>query len=456
MRNKLTDWSVVILIASVQLALMLIAVMALFSWVLECAEDSVYEQVCDDNRVISRQVAHDIVKEANSGPARIGWKKILSSTGMPNGGFLSLIDSKSGKVIQTCKQRADLSDANLGQMLIDRNRLLDSFGSSNEIKGRVKIEGVQHFVVAKRLPAEMILIVGQQRNQSMGTLSGKISLARRVFFIMTLVLGFMAICLSIATLNRLSARVKDENEQLEKEVINGQEELVQTQSAVIFGLAKLAESRDNDTGEHLDRIRNYVTILTNELATRIDTIDEQFIHHLALASSLHDIGKVGIPDAILLKPGRLTVEEREIMQMHAAIGGRCLEAIQARLKDTQFMELAKQVAFYHHERWDGEGYPHQLAGEEIPLVARIVAVADVYDALTSKRPYKDPMSHLESKAIILGGSGTQFDPEVVDAFLRHEEAFEAISRVQIDLSDADVRSEFQDLCERVGPLAVEI
>jgi response regulator RpfG family c-di-GMP phosphodiesterase len=136
------------------------------------------------------------------------------------------------------------------------------------------------------------------------------------------------------------------------------------------------------------------------------------------------------------------------MELHTLIGGECLEAIQSRLGTNLFMHTAKQVAYYHHERWDGKGYPHGLSEGEIPLVARIVAVADVYDALTSKRPYKEPMTHLESKSIILSGTSTQFDPEIVDAFLRHEDEFEAVSRAQLTLTDDDVRSDFHVLCER--------
>jgi putative two-component system response regulator len=235
---------------------------------------------------------------------------------------------------------------------------------------------------------------------------------------------------------------------IERQVTQREKELVTTQNAVVFGLAKLAESRDNDTGEHLDRIRSYVTILANDLMHRMKEVDEEFVHILGLASSLHDIGKVGIPDSILLKPGRLSLEERELMELHTLIGGECLEAIQSRLGNNVFMQTAKQVAYYHHERWDGTGYPHGLAEDDIPLVARIVAVADVYDALTSKRPYKQPMSHMESKAIIVAGTGSQFDPQIVDVFLRHEDEFQVISKSQLTLTDDDVRSDFQTLCER--------
>jgi len=296
-----------------------------------------------------------------------------------------------------------------------------------------------------------ILVVGQQRDRLIASNARAIAYAKQIVFATILFIGFACLGMFVSILNRQQVQSRTVEQGLKKEVSRRERELVQTQNAVIFGLAKLAESRDNDTGEHLDRIQSYVTILSEDLSHHIGEIDEAFIHNLALASSLHDIGKVGIPDSILLKPGRLTPQEREVMELHALIGGECLEAIQARLgNNSVFMHTAKQVAYYHHERWDGCGYPHGLSEEEIPLVARIVAVADVYDALTSKRPYKNPMSHLESKSIILAGSGSHFDPEVVSAFLRHEDKFETISRAQQELADVDVKNEYRELCERVS------
>ena len=316
--------------------------------------------------------------------------------------------------------------------------------------GKLKINSKEHFVNAQTLPQlNAILVIGQQRSLASNGLAGILFYAKNLVFGATLVLGLICICLIVAILRRLSDSFNNLNSDLENEVSKSARELVRTKNAVIFGLAKLAESRDNDTGENLDRIRIYVTILAEEVALHNAQIDEEFIHHLALASSLHDIGKVGIPDSILLKPGRLTAEERGIMELHTLIGGECLDAIHSRLGENAFMHIARQVAYYHHERWDGTGYPHSLKHDEIPLVARIVAVADVYDALTSKRPYKKAMSHLESKAIILSGSGQHFDPEIVDAFLRHEDKFEDISRHQQFISDEDATSSFQRLCEAV-------
>ena len=135
---------------------------------------------------------------------------------------------------------------------------------------------------------------------------------------------------------------------------------------MIFGLAKLAESRDTDTGEHLDRIRRYVTILAEQLRGDGMRIDQSYIDTLGLASSLHDIGKVGVPDAVLLKPGRLDADERVIIETHAAIGGDCLKAIGDQLGEDNFLQMAKEIAYSHHERWDGAGYPFRLGGEAIP------------------------------------------------------------------------------------------
>ena len=475
MRTK-QDWSVVILIVSVQLVLMLVGVMCLFSWILVHTEDSVCSQACQDNLVIGQHIAHRAKSLSQDNQAgennpenvainRDNIRPIIGEVWMPNNGFVCLIDRDSSKVIASSAQHQELIGQKLGGVQLrsmsgrnksDMGTLIDSIGYEGEgkfkaIRGRAHIAGSEHFVSADYFASDnSILLVGQQRNTSVGSVIKTIVLVRRTFFVLTLLVGFAAIGMSLSTVDRMSAKVENSNKQWAKEVSCRQRELEQTQNAIIFGLAKLAESRDNDTGEHLDRIRSYVIILTEELAMRIPEIDEEFMHHLALASSLHDIGKVGIPDAILLKPGRLTAEEREIMELHTLIGGDCLEAIQGRLKDSVFMHRAKQIAYYHHERWDGKGYPHGLSEEEIPLVARIVAVADVYDALTSKRPYKDPMTHLESKAIIVSGSGTQFDPEVVDAFLRHEDKFEQISRRQRELTDDEVRSEFHDLCERAA------
>ena len=204
---------------------------------------------------------------------------------------------------------------------------------------------------------------------------------------------------------------------------------------MIFALAKLADSRDNETGGHLERIREYCRILCTELATWPEyenTIDGIYIQSIYETSPLHDIGKVGIPDRILLKPGRLTKEEFAIMTQHAKIGGDTLQAAADTRPDAVFLAMACQIAMTHHERWDGSGYPNGLAGEDIPLCGRIVAIADVYDALTSHRIYKPAYTHERAVQIISDGAGSHFDPAMVKAFLKLQKEF---LKVKNDLED---------------------
>lgn len=208
------------------------------------------------------------------------------------------------------------------------------------------------------------------------------------------------------------------------------QELIRTRDAVIFGLAKLAESRDPDTGQHLERIAAYSTKLA--LAARRhpklhDQVTLSFAQSIGVSSALHDIGKVGIPDYVLLKAGPLNEEETAIMRLHPRIGADCIEQIQRRLGESSFLQQAREIALYHHERWDDKGYPTGIHSEEIPLAARIVMIADVYDALTSRRVYKDPYPHAVSVEKIRQGSGLQFDPLLVEVFLSIETQFEQIA-----------------------------
>lgn len=201
---------------------------------------------------------------------------------------------------------------------------------------------------------------------------------------------------------------------------------LESREVIIFSLAKLAESRDQDTGTHLERIREYCRVIAEHLATQEkfrDEVDGDYIQLLYMTSPLHDVGKVGIPDSILLKPGPLTAEEFEIMKRHTIIGSRTLGAAAEAHPEAKFLGMARDIAQTHHERYDGGGYPDGLTGEEIPLCGRIVALADVYDALTTKRIYKPAFSHVKARKIILDGMGTHFDPDVVMAFLENEDRF---------------------------------
>lgn len=206
-----------------------------------------------------------------------------------------------------------------------------------------------------------------------------------------------------------------------KEVKDKERLLLDTQKAAMFALAKLAESRDKDTGRHLERMSVLCVEIAKELSQMPeyrDIIDAAFLETLAYSSALHDLGKVAIPDGVLLKKESLTLEEYEVVKQHATIGGDALRAIDEQLGGNSFVRMAQDIAYYHHERFDGMGYPEGLKGNAIPLAARIVAVADVHDALTSDRCYHRAYPAEEVESILKRGSHTQFDPEVVEAFLR--------------------------------------
>jgi putative two-component system response regulator len=218
---------------------------------------------------------------------------------------------------------------------------------------------------------------------------------------------------------------------------------LESRDVVIFSLAKLAEARDPETGAHLERIREYCLVLAQHLCQvekyRLQ-IDGDYVQMLYMTSPLHDIGKVGIPDAVLLKPGRLTADEFEIMKRHSAIGGATLSAAVQAHPHAKYLQMARDIALSHHEKFDGSGYPYGLAGDNIPLCGRIVALSDVYDALTTARVYKPAYSHEVAKDIILEGRGKHFDPDMVDAFLCNEDRFIAI-REQLSGPEAEVAAQ---------------
>ncbi len=198
------------------------------------------------------------------------------------------------------------------------------------------------------------------------------------------------------------------------------EKTMALQDSIIIGIANLIEDRDGDTGQHVKRTSAYVEMLAKELQRQgyySNVLTDKYISRLTKAAPLHDIGKIMISDNILLKPGRLTPEEFEIIKTHAALGGKIIGETFTQLEDQKYVKIAEDVATHHHEKWDGSGYPDHLKGEEIPLCARIMAIADVFDALVSKRCYKDPMSKEQAFQIISDSSGSHFDPTLVKVFL---------------------------------------
>jgi putative two-component system response regulator len=223
---------------------------------------------------------------------------------------------------------------------------------------------------------------------------------------------------------------------LEQEVARRTDEIKDVQDATILTMASLAETRDNETGQHIRRTQHYVRTLARQLQSHARFaayLSDRQIDLLFKSAPLHDIGKVGIPDRILLKPGRLDHDEMEIMKTHTTLGRDTIEAAEARLgHSVPFLQCAKEIAYSHQEKWDGSGYPLGLAGDDIPISARLMALADVYDALISRRVYKPPFSHERARDILLQGRGVHLDPDIVDAFIAVDGEFQRIASTYAD------------------------
>lgn len=242
------------------------------------------------------------------------------------------------------------------------------------------------------------------------------------------------------TLKTAADVLRGKSDFLEKEVARRTREVEELQDITVLTMASLAETRDNETGNHIRRTQYYVMALARALMEHprfSHYLNRETIDVLFKSAPLHDIGKVGIPDRILLKPGRFEPAEFEVMKLHTTLGRDAIDSAEDRLGRTvPFLKCAKEIAYSHQEKWDGTGYPQGLKGDEIPVSARLMAVADVYDALISKRVYKEAFPHEKAVAIVMDGRGTHFDPDVVDAFISIQEEFREIAMRFVDEPDA--------------------
>ena len=233
--------------------------------------------------------------------------------------------------------------------------------------------------------------------------------------------------------------LKDKSAYLEQEVMRRTAQINELQDITVLTMASLAETRDNETGNHIRRTQYYVKALAEGLRhyPRFSSyLTNEMIELLLKSAPLHDIGKVGIPDRILLKPGRFENDEFEVMKMHATLGRDTIESAERQLGHTvPFLKCAKEIAYSHQEKWDGSGYPEGLKGDAIPISARLMALADVYDALISRRVYKPGFSHDKAVSIIIEGSGSHFDPDVVDAFVKIQGEFQVIAAKYVDVHE---------------------
>jgi len=242
--------------------------------------------------------------------------------------------------------------------------------------------------------------------------------------------------------------LRDKNDFLESEVARRTREVMAIQDVTILAMASLAETRDNDTGNHIRRTQYYVKALADALKTHPRFclfLSDHVVNMLFKSAPLHDIGKVGIPDRILLKPGRFEPEEFEIMKTHTTLGRDAIQHAENQLgMDVEFLKYAKEIAYFHQEKWNGTGYPTGCGGDDIPISARLMAVADVYDALISRRVYKEGMPHEKAVQIIREGRGSHFDPDIVDVFLELCDEFKAIAARFAD-SDEDMARKAESL-----------
>ena len=242
-------------------------------------------------------------------------------------------------------------------------------------------------------------------------------------------------------LHQAQQALANQNVILEKKVAERTKELVRIQDAAIYSMASLAETRDNETGYHLRRTQHYIKALAEHLRDHpkfCDELNDETIDLIFRSAPLHDIGKVGVPDRILLKPDKLSGEEWKEMKKHAEYGYEAIVRAEKQLGTTSFLRYARDIAHSHHEKWDGTGYPDGLANKDISLAGRLMALADVYDALVCRRVYKEAIPHEKAAQIILEGRGTHFDPDIVDAFLELQDEFVAIAD---KYSDASVKKE---------------
>jgi len=413
-------WLLVLLVAAGQTFALLVASVWLVNWLDIAVSQLVRQRVQSSTAEYAAQFAvlinHLGLRSAlPSTPDGERLQAIIETVSLPGGGFLSVIDRNTGQILSHPRLGEGMSIADVGTTVDE----------SSQIIGQHALDGLNAIVRVHQSEAVIRSAVGDFTRQ-----------VRFVAVILSLLLVIFMTLLTALIVRRYENRLGRLNENLEHLVEIRSRALLKSRSAVILGLAKLAESRDDQTGEHLDRIRHYVVVLARAMKADHPEIDDDFIETLGDTSSLHDIGKVGIPDAVLLHPGKLNAEQRQIIEKHPTIGGDTLLAIKRVWGDDPFLIIACEIAFAHHERWDGDGYPFGLSGADIPLPARIVAVADVYDALTIQRVYKPAMTHEQAVEAIQAGAGTQFDPQVVKAFLHAERDFHRFLN-QLDLKHLD-------------------
>ncbi len=428
-----------------QLVCLLAALLWFGAWLERGLSWVVRDRVLSASHQMALQIVHmiELMDIDDATPGSAGWErmqKLVEDTKLPTGGYLCVISGGEGRVLchPELASRPELKDETLDDIL-NGARMPEIQGADpgGGAQWTRLADGsyVQNISTIPGLDARML--VHQPEEPLRLAVLAFIERVRAIGTIVVIAVVVISALVTLVIVRRYESRLTQINRGLEAQVAHRSAALLRSRDAVIFGLAKLAESRDGETGEHLERISRYTEILARQVAlTQTPGGDEPWVQTLASTAVLHDIGKVGVPDAVLRKPSALTNEEREIIQKHPFIGGDTLMEIKRRWGDDPFLTTASQVCFGHHERWDGTGYPFGLSGESIPMAARIVSLADVYDALTSERAYKDAMPHEQACRMITEASGSQFDPAVVQAFVEVQTQFKDIAQqIRVDAAD---------------------
>jgi len=371
--------------------------------------------------------------DATAGTAEFERVTGLLKAGCPHRGCALIVDPQWRVVVRGSNVgQADTERLRPGERASWTPVTASSGDATGPLRGMLAMPDGVHFALAYALKDQRGYVLFHRPVAEIEATCSALVRSLPVIGVTTFAWTCVLLCLATyLLLARFFAGVERKRTRSAGETLRQAQDLVRTRDAVIFGLAKLTDSRDPETGNHLERISAYSTVLASALRRHPkfrNQVTPGFVRLIGISSALHDIGKVGIEDSILRKPGPLTAAERARVEAHCTIGGECLREIERRLGSSNFLQMAREIAFAHHERWDGTGYPRGLAGEAISLAARIVAVADTYDALSSKRVYKAPLPHEECVAIMTREAGIRFEPEVMEVWVSVESKFRDIAR----------------------------
>ncbi len=387
----------------------------------------VSETLLEYNRLVAAQVQDAIgplpERRDASDPAWRRAQRVVSDARLANGGFVCILDKDGRPISHPQIDSPFFVDTSLDERTFthtDGAPLTLGMARGIGQAGGVVDMGIdgRHYVFLRQDSAtgSSVLV-----HQPVSGLSGAVASVTAGMLVRAALVGGLVVGVSAASLGVLLRRhtraMRAWTAELERQVAVRTMDVRRSREAIVLALAKVTEYRDNETGRHVERIGETSRLLAQRLIGVCPEIDAAWVERLALASTLHDIGKVAVPDAVLRKPGPLTPEEAAQIRRHPTVGADTLIAVHRELEKDPLVAMAVEICLYHHERWDGTGYPVGLRGEEIPLSARIVAVADVFDALLSARAYKPPMPLDRAVGMIRAAAGAHFDPAVVDALL---------------------------------------